>query len=202
MEAGRALENLGIAGSRRGSPMEIKPLKLPGTYEILLQPHRDERGHFMRAYDVDLFRNAGLVTEWVQDNEAYSSQKGVIRGLHFLLPPHAETKFVRVALGKVFDVFVDLRRSSESYGQWDAIELSSDNQKALYLPKGFAHGYCTLSEQSIILYKVDSRYVAKAEGGVRWNDPDLAIPWPIQHPIISTKDAAWGLLRHFVTPFE
>jgi dTDP-4-dehydrorhamnose 3,5-epimerase len=182
--------------------MEIRPLKLSGTYEILLQPRGDERGYFMRAYDVGIFRKAGLVTEWVQDNEAYSSRKGIIRGLHFQSPPHAETKFIRVALGTVLDVFVDLRRSSEFYGQWDSIELSSDNRKALYLPKGFAHGYCTLSEQSLILYKVDSLYAAKAEGGIRWNDPDLAIPWPTQHPVISAKDAGWGILRDFASPFE
>jgi dTDP-4-dehydrorhamnose 3,5-epimerase len=107
-----------------------------------------------------------------------------------------------VALGKVLDVFVDLRRGSGSYGKWDAIELSSDNRKALYLPKGFAHGYCTLSQESIILYKVDSCYVAKAEGGICWNDPDLASPWPTQHPVVSIKDAGWGTLRDFVAPFE
>lgn len=182
--------------------MEIRPLKLPGTFEIRLEPRRDERGYFMRAYDVESFKNAGLVTDWAQDNQAFSLRKGVVRGLHFQRPPHAETKFIRVAAGSVFDAFVDLRRSSKAYGQWDAIELSADVQNALYLPKGFAHGYCTLSEQSLILYKVDSLYAAKAEGGIRWNDPDLAIPWPVQDPITSPKDASWGLLRGFVTPFE
>jgi dTDP-4-dehydrorhamnose 3,5-epimerase len=182
--------------------MNIRPLKLAGTYEVEQQPRPDERGYFMRAYDVDTFQSAGLETGWVQDNEAFSSQKGIIRGLHFQSPPHAETKFIRVALGKVLDVFVDLRRGSGTYGQWDAIELSSDNRKALYLPRGFAHGYCTLSQESIILYKVDSRYTPKAEGGIRWNDPDLAIPWPTQQPVVSSKDAGWGTLRDFVTPFE
>jgi dTDP-4-dehydrorhamnose 3,5-epimerase len=155
----------------------------------------------MRAYDVETFRSAGLVTEWAQDNEAFSSQKGIIRGLHFQSPPHAETKFVRVAVGAVLDVFLDLRRGSVSYGRWDAIELSSDNRKALYLPKGFAHGYCTLTDESVVLYKVDSRYAPDAEGGIRWNDPDLAIPWPVENPLVSTKDSKWPLFREFITPF-
>ena len=181
--------------------MEIRPLKLSGTYEILLQPRRDERGYFMRVYDADTFRTGDLTTEWVQENQAFSSRKGVVRGLHFQKPPFSETKFVRVVHGAVLDVFVDLRRDSKSYGQWDALELTSQNQRALYLPRGFAHGYCTLSDESLVLYKVDSRYSPDAEGGIRWDDPDLAIPWPVENPLISAKDSKWTLLREFVTPF-
>lgn len=182
--------------------MEIRPLKLRGTFEILLQPHRDERGYFVRVYDVDRFRAATLVTEWVQESEAFCSRKGVVRGLHFQQPPFAETKLVRVILGAVWDVFVDLRRSSKSYGQWDAIELSSQDQKALYIPKGFAHGYCTLSEESALLYKMDTRYAPEAAAGIRWNDADLAIPWPVRNPITSARDDTWVRFREFVTPFD
>lgn len=102
----------------------------------------------------------------------------MVRGLHFQKPPFAETKLVRVVLGAVLDVFVDLRRGSKSYGQWDAIELLNQDQKALYIPKGFAHGYCTLSEESIVLCKIDSRYAAEAAADIRWDDADLAVPWP------------------------
>jgi dTDP-4-dehydrorhamnose 3,5-epimerase len=181
--------------------MEIRPLKLPGTYEILLQPRGDERGYFMRVYDAKTFRTEALTTEWFQENQAFSSRKGVVRGLHFQRPPSTETKLVRAVFGAVLDVFVDLRRGSKSYGQWDAVKLTSKDPKALYIPRGFAHGYCTLSDESLVLYKVDSCYAPDAEGGIRWNDPDLAIPWPVENPIVSAKDSKWPLLREFVTPF-
>jgi dTDP-4-dehydrorhamnose 3,5-epimerase len=155
----------------------------------------------MRVYDSDLFRASRLAADWVQENQAFSSRRGVIRGLHFQKPPFAETKLVRVVLGAVLDVFVDLRGGSKSYGQWDTLELTSHNQKALYLPRGFAHGYCTLTDESLVLYKVDSRYTPEAEGGVLWSDPDLGIPWPVENPLISAKDAQWPLLRDFTTPF-
>lgn len=181
--------------------MEIRPLRLSGTYEILLSPRGDERGYFMRAYDADSFRAGGLVTEWVQENQAFSSRKGVVRGLHFQKPPFGETKLVRVVRGAVLDVFVDLRRGSKSYGQWDSLELTSQDHKALYIPRGFAHGYCTMSDESLVLYKVDSGYTPDAEGGIRWNDPDLGIPWPVENPLISLKDSRWPVIRQFVTPF-
>jgi dTDP-4-dehydrorhamnose 3,5-epimerase len=181
--------------------IEIKPLKLPGTFEIFLQPRGDDRGYFMRVYDAEIFRATGLAVEWVQESQAFSSRQGVVRGLHFQNPPFAETKLVRVVSGAVLDVFVDLRPGSKSYGQWDAVKLASQDHKALYIPRGFAHGYCTLSDESLVLYKVDSRYAPEAEGGIRWNDPDLGIPWPVQNPIISAKDSKWPLFREFVTPF-
>jgi dTDP-4-dehydrorhamnose 3,5-epimerase len=156
----------------------------------------------MRVYDIELFRAAGLATGWVQENQAFSSRKGVVRGLHFQKPPFTETKLVRVALGAVLDVFVDLRRGSKSYGQWDCLELTSQNPKALYLPRGFAHGYCTLSDESLVLYRVDSHYTPEAEGGIPWNDPDLGIPWPVESPLVSAKDRRWPPFREFVTPFD
>jgi dTDP-4-dehydrorhamnose 3,5-epimerase len=182
--------------------MEVRPMKLPGTHEILLQPRRDERGYFMRVYDSDEFQTSEMAAEWVQESEAFCSQKGVVRGLHFQKPPFAEAKLVRVVFGCIWDVFLDLRRSSKSYGQWDAIELSGENPKVAFLPKGFAHGYCTLSEESLVAYKIDSRYVPEAALGIRWDDADLAIPWPVQNAMISARDSALPRFRDFVTPFD
>lgn len=182
--------------------MDIRPLRLSGAFEIVLQPKSDERGYFARAYDRALFAQSGLTTCWAQENEALSVRKGIIRGLHFQKPPHAETKLVRVVRGAILDAFVDLRRASPTFGQWAIVEISEENHKAVYIPKGFAHGYCTLTDLSLVLYKVDAPYAAEAEGGLRWDDPDLAIPWPVQNAITSAKDRALGRFRDFVTPFD
>lgn len=180
--------------------MQIKPLKLSGTYQITLEPRRDERGYFMRAYDEAIFRQYGLTTAWLQENQSFS-KKGVIRGLHFQKPPHAETKLVRVVSGKILDVFVDLRKNSSTYGQWDSIELSEDNYKVVYIPKGFAHGFCALTETALVLYKVDEVYHRESEGSLRWNDETLAIKWSIDNPLTSPKDAKGESFPHFVSPF-
>lgn len=161
----------------------------------------DERGYFMRTYDERAFTDLQLNDHWSQENQALSTHKGVVRGLHFQRPPNAEVKLVRVVQGAIMDAFVDLRRGSPTYGQWDSIELSQENWKAVYLPKGFAHGYCTLSETSLVLYKVDMPYAPNAEGGIRWDDPGLAIRWPVSDPIVSIKDNSLPLLRDFITPF-
>lgn len=182
--------------------MHIRPLSLGGVFEIALEPRCDERGYFLRTYDEAISAQANLVTHWVQENQALSLRKGILRGLHFQKPPHTETKLIRVVRGAILDVFVDLRRSSPTFGQWAAVELSEDNYKAVYIPKGFAHGYCTLTEVSVVLYKVDTVYAPYAEGGIRWNDGDISILWPVQHPITSAKDASLPLLRDFVTPFD
>ena len=133
--------------------------------------------------------------------EAYSKGRGVIRGLHFQKPPHAETKLVRAVVGAIWDVFVDLRKASPTFGKWDAIELSATNPKAVYVPKGFAHGYCTLTDGVIVAYKVDAPYKPKAEGGLRWSDPALGIPWPVDAPIISDKDRSHPTLDELTSPF-
>ncbi len=155
----------------------------------------------MRTYDQEIFREHVLTTSWVQENQSLSTRKGLIRGLHFQRPPHAETKLVRVAVGAVLDVLVDLRRDSETYGRWEAIELSAENQKAVYIPKGFAHGFCTLTEHTLVLYKVDAFYAPEFEDGLIWNDETLSIQWPVDEPHISDKDARWGAFKDFVTPF-
>jgi dTDP-4-dehydrorhamnose 3,5-epimerase len=182
--------------------MEISPRKLAGTYEIHLTPRRDERGYFMRTYDEAIFQQHGLTASWVQENQSYSTRKGVLRGLHFQTPPCAETKLVRVVIGAILDVFVDLRSNSASYGQWDGVELSAQNLIAVYVPKGFAHGYCTLTEETLVLYKVDSFYTPESEGGLQWNDPTLGIKWPTASPLVSPKDTKWPAFRDFFSPFK
>lgn len=182
--------------------MVIRPLSIAGAFEVQLDARQDERGYFMRAYDASIFDRHELTDSWVQENEAFSIRKGVIRGLHFQRPPHAETKFVRVARGAILDVFVDLRRSSSSYRTCEMIELSETNHKAVYIPKGCAHGYCTLTDSSVVLYKVDQSYAPQFEGGLRWNDSGLAIAWPATKPIVSEKDSRLPELADFVSPFE
>lgn len=181
--------------------MQITPLKLNGTYIIDLEAHQDQRGYFARTYDENVFSEHGLVTSWVQENQSSSVQKGIIRGLHFQKPPHAETKLIRVIRGAVLDVFVDLRGSSPTYGEWDAVELTGDELRLLYIPKGFAHGFCTLSEQTLVQYKVDSDYAPHAEGGIRWNDENLGIHWPTDDPILSERDRSLPSTTEWKTPF-
>lgn len=155
----------------------------------------------MRIWDEEISRRHGLQTCWVQENQAFSKRKHLIRGLHFQRPPATETKLVRVVVGAILDVFVDLRKNSPTCGQWHAIELSADKHQMLYIPKGFAHGYCTLTEETVVLYKVDANYDAALEGGIRWNDDTLNITWPTRHPYLSPKDSALPLLRDSVSPF-
>lgn len=181
--------------------MEITPLRLRGTYLISPSPKRDERGYFMRCWDNEIAAREGLVTSWVQENESFNDRKLTLRGLHFQAPPHAETKLVRVTSGAIFDVFVDLRKSSETYGQWDSVELSPDNHRMAYIPKGFAHGYCTLTEDACVIYKVDECYAPSSEGGLRWNDETLGIAWPRGAPVLSPRDQSLPELRDLKSPF-
>lgn len=178
--------------------MQFIQRKLPGTFEIQLAPIRDERGFFMRAYDTALFEQAGLHRPWAQENHSRSERRGIIRGLHFQFPPFAETKLVRCVRGAVLDVFVDLRPDSPTFGQWDSIELTEENKKTIFIPRGFAHGFCTLTDESEVLYKVDNVYNREHEGGLLWSDPDLDIPWPADAPILSEKDQRNWTWREFL----
>ncbi len=152
----------------------------------------------MRAYDVALFEKAGLHRPWVQENHSHSERRGILRGLHFQFPPFAETKLVRCVRGAVFDVFVDLRPESPTFGQWEAIELAEDNYRMVLIPRGFAHGFCTLTDESEVLYKVDSPYQREYEGGLLWSDADVGISWPVQEPFLSEKDSQNWSWRTFV----
>jgi len=168
--------------------MEIRPLKLPGTYEIILATRVDTRGYFMRTYDEAIFQEHGLQTQWVQENQSKSTTPFTLRGLHYQRPPHAEIKLIRVVAGAILDVFVDLRADSPTFGQWDSLHLSVDSYNMVYIPKGFAHGFCTLTPDTTVFYKVDSFYMPHYEGGLRWNDPTLNIQWPTDNPFISDRD--------------
>jgi dTDP-4-dehydrorhamnose 3,5-epimerase len=168
--------------------MEFIERKLKGVYEIILEPHTDERGFFMRTYDTDIFKRSGLDFRWVQENHSRSEQKGIIRGLHFQLPPASETKLVRCITGQIFDVFIDLRADSPTFGLWDSIELSAENKKMILIPRGFAHGFLTLTPISEVLYKVDNYYSKELERGIQWNDKKIGIIWPEKDPVLSVKD--------------
>lgn len=148
----------------------------------------DQRGFFMESYNFHCFTEHGIHHVFVQDNHALSDEAGVLRGLHYQLNPKAQTKLVRVTAGAVYDVIVDLRRGSPTYGQWEGFKLSAENKRQLLVPKGFAHGYCTLEPNTEFLYKVDGYYAPEHDRGIAWNDPMLAIDWPISTPVLSSKD--------------
>ena len=160
----------------------------PDLYIFEPQVHSDPRGYFFESYNESVFQQSGINFRWVQDNQS-SSQYGVIRGLHFQIPPYAQTKLIRVLSGRILDVVVDIRKGSPSYGQSFGIELSADNKKQLLVPKGFAHGFLTLSETSEFIYKVSDFYSPQDERCIIWNDATLGIDWPKNIDIqLSPKD--------------
>lgn len=181
--------------------MIIRGRILQGTYEITLEPKTDERGFFMRTYDRKIFQKYGLDRNWIHENHSKSIKKGIIRGLHFQFPPYTESKLVRCVRGTIFDVFVDLRKNSPTFGRWDFVELSEENKKMIYIPRGFAHGFCTLTDVSEVVYKVDNNYMPDAEGGIIWNDKKLNINWPAKTPILSKKDADLPSMDEFILKY-
>lgn len=182
--------------------MEIKEQELKGVFEITLKPIIDERGFFMRVFDDTVFEKIGINRKWVQENHSKSLKKGIIRGLHFQLPPYTETKLVRCIKGAVFDVFIDLRKNSNTFGKWESIELNENNNKMILIPRGFAHGFCTLTETSEILYKVDNYYSKEHELGLLWNDKNVNINWPVENPILSEKDKKNIILNEFIKNYS
>lgn len=182
--------------------MQLRETSIPGLCIIEPRVFKDERGFFYESYNADKLEQLGLPRfDFMQDNHARSESAGVLRGLHFQLPPAAQTKLVRVTRGRVLDVAVDLRAGSPTYGAWEAVELSADNFLQLLVPKGFAHGYLTLEPGTEFLYKVDAPYSPQCDAGIIYNDPDLAIPWPVHDPVLSAKDRKLPLLRDFASPF-
>ena len=175
-------------------PFEIKRLGIPDVILLMPRVFRDERGFFKETYQLSAFAEAGISQTFVQDNHSHSVGR-VLRGLHFQNPPHAQGKLVNVPRGEVFDVAVDVRQGSPSYGQWVAEVLSEENHRMLYVPEGFAHGFCVLSEEAVVTYKVTAQYAPECDSGVIWNDPDLDIDWPIGVPLLSKKDAALRPLK-------
>jgi dTDP-4-dehydrorhamnose 3,5-epimerase len=171
--------------------------EIDGVFVIEPRVFGDARGFFMESFNQRQFNDAvGADVVFVQDNHSRSA-KGVLRGLHFQKAPHAQGKLVRVAAGAVFDVAVDIRRDSPTFGRWVGVELSADNHRQLWIPAGLAHGFLVLSDAADFLYKTTDYYAPQAEGAVRWDDPDLAIAWPDvgMAPQLSTKDAAAPWLR-------
>jgi dTDP-4-dehydrorhamnose 3,5-epimerase len=177
--------------------MIVAERNLKGVFEIQLKPIADRRGFFMRVYDDEIFSEYNMNRKWVQENHSLSVEKGIIRGFHFQFPPHAETKLVRVIAGEILDVFIDLRKDSPTFGKWDSIRLSAENKRMIYIPRGLAHGFCTLSENCQVIYKVDNYYSPESEGGIIWNDPDLDIEWPVKDPILSEKDSNAKTFKEF-----
>lgn len=171
--------------------MKATRLAIPDV--LLLEParHRDHRGFFSETYSKRALAEAGIDIDFVQDNHSLSCERGVVRGLHFQTDPAAQDKLVRVPRGAVFDVAVDLRHGSPTFGKWVGATLSAENWHQLLVPKGFAHGFCTLEPDSELLYKVSDYYAPECDRGVAWNDPDIGIDWPIaaKEAVLSEKDA-------------
>ena len=175
-------------------PFQFRRLEIPDVVLIEPQVFPDPRGLFMELYQQSSFFENGIRATFVQDNLSFSTH-GVLRGLHFQKPPKAQGKLVTVLKGKIFDVAVDLRKESPTYGQWVSVELSSEHPQMLWIPEGFAHGFQVISEEAIVFYKVTQEYAPDLDAGIRWDDPDLAIPWPIPNPILSSKDATLPYLK-------
>jgi dTDP-4-dehydrorhamnose 3,5-epimerase len=184
--------------------MKITPMAIPEVRLITPARHGDERGWFSETFRQSALDEAGFTGgSFVQDNHVRSTKRGILRGLHFQRPPHDQDKLLRCVRGAIFDVAVDIRKGSPTFGQWVGVELSADNARQLLVPKGFAHAYCTLSEECEVLYKVTDYYAPHAEGALRWNDPAMGIDWPIPVTEVSTnnRDAAAPLLVDLETPF-
>lgn len=174
--------------------MKFEELSLSGVYLISSQVFGDERGFFKETYSKKKFKEAGIDSEFVQDNDSFS-KKDVIRALHYQLPPFAQAKLIKVVRGKVLDVVVDIRKDSPTFGKHEMVHLSGDNHQLLYIPQGFAHGFLTLTDDVYFQYKVSNFYSPEHERGILWNDPDLEINWAIDDPEMVERDKNWPQLK-------
>ncbi len=176
--------------------MQIESLSIPDVKLITPRRFADARGFFSETFNESAWRDAGFTAHFVQDNHAYSVEKGVVRGLHFQLPPSAQGKLIRVARGAILDVAVDIRRASPSFGKHVSAVISAENWRQIWVPPGFAHGYVTLEPHTEVIYKVTALYAPRDDRGIRWNDPALGIEWGIGEAaaILSDKDRAQPLL--------
>lgn len=175
-------------------PFTFQRLEIPDV--ILIEPRifSDPRGFFVETYKQSEFFENGITEKFIQDNWSHSG-RGTLRGLHFQKPPKAQAKLVMVLKGEVFDVAVDIRKNSATYGQWVGLTLSDKKPQILYIPVGFAHGFCVMSHEADFIYKVSDEYSPELDSGIRWNDPDIGIDWPISDPLLSAKDQALPLLK-------
>ncbi|MHA7646509.1 dTDP-4-dehydrorhamnose 3,5-epimerase [Nitrosopumilus sp. S4] len=182
-------------------PFTFKRLSIPEVIVIEAKTFSDERGFFMEGYKESVYHTNGIKTPFVQDNYSHSI-KGVIRGLHYQKNPKAQAKLMMALKGEIFDVAVDIRKNSPTFGKWVSAILSDKNHNLLYAPEGFAHGFCVLSDEADILYKVSSEYSPEHERGIIWNDPDIIVKWPIDNPSIISKDLQLPTLQNADNNFE
>jgi dTDP-4-dehydrorhamnose 3,5-epimerase len=173
--------------------MKILSTSLPGV--VILEPRvfKDDRGFFMETYQRKRYLEEGIGQLFVQDNLSFSV-KGTLRGLHYQYP-HGQAKLAQVLKGEVYDVAVDIRKGSPTFGQWTGVDLSGENMRQMFIPEGFAHGFCVTSEIALFLYKCSDVYAPECESGILWSDPELGITWPFNRPMLSKKDANYGLLK-------
>jgi dTDP-4-dehydrorhamnose 3,5-epimerase len=182
--------------------MEIIETGLSGVVIIEVKVFGDQRGFFMESFNEQQFEKQGFKHTFIQDNHSLSAEAGVLRGMHYQLNPRAQTKLVRVIAGAIYDVVVDIRSNSPTFGKWAGFILSSENKRQLLVPKGFAHGFCTLVPNTEVLYKVDEYYSPELDRGIAWNDPTLGIDWPTKKPILSEKDQKHPFLTLAEVNFE
>lgn len=184
--------------------MEIRSTKLPEVKVLTPRRFGDARGYFSETWSAPRMDEAGLAFAFCQDNESLSAQKGTLRGLHYQAPPFAQTKLVRVAKGAILDVAVDARLGSPSYGRWVAEEISAENGAQILVPRGFLHGFVTLTAGTLVIYKVDNVYDAGSDGSVIWNDADIGVDWGLAEgdAVLSDKDRSAPAFRDWVSPFE
>jgi dTDP-4-dehydrorhamnose 3,5-epimerase len=180
--------------------MHFHESPLPGAYLIELDKKGDDRGFFARVYCQHEFAERGLVTEFVQVNNSLSADRGTLRGMHYQIEPHSECKVVRCIRGALWDCIIDLRSDSPTFGHWYGEQLSAENRRMMYVPKGFAHGFITLTDDVEAFYFVDAFYAPRAERGIRWNDPCFGIKWPMDPIVMSDKDQAWPDFEYTLNP--
>jgi len=181
--------------------MEFQDTKFKDVKLITPKVFEDARGFFLESYSYQVFKDHGIDIKFIQDNHSKSVEKGVLRGLHCQKPPYTQAKLVRVTRGAVIDVIVDIRNDSDTYGQWEAYELTESNFRMLYVPHGFLHGFVTTEPNTEFQYKVDNYYNKESEDGVIWNDTDLKIDWGTESPILSDKDKILHKFSEFKSPF-
>jgi dTDP-4-dehydrorhamnose 3,5-epimerase len=175
--------------------LKITRTKLDGVLIIETDVFGDNRGFFTESYNKQRFHEAGITHDFIQDNHSYSAEAGTLRALHYQLAPKAQTKLVRVIAGAIYDVAVDIRQGSPTFGEWVGCIISESNKRQLLVPKGFAHGFCTITPHTQVLYKVDCLYSKEHDRGILWSDPELGIDWPMTNVVLSEKDKVHPLLR-------
>lgn len=175
--------------------MKVTSLTLEGAKLIEPVVHGDHRGFFMESYNEKLMHENGIMHNFIQDNHSLSAEPGVLRGMHYQLNPKAQTKLIRVISGSIYDVILDIRKDSPTFGQWQGFILSDANKRQLLVPQGFAHGFCTLAANTQVIYKVDEYYSPEHDRGIAWDDPSLNIDWPVSSPVLSDKDTRHPLLK-------